>query len=231
MLVITGGEPFLWEDREHRLGDVVQYAKEKGYFRIVVCTNGVFPLESKADYLWVSLDGTSRNHNELRKSTLFDQIVRNLTESSHSRIYVNFTINALNSGVLEQEVEAILGLPNVRGVLLLLFTPYRGLEDSPVRLDPMQKKETLRKMQLLKRRHPFRITNSFAGIRALTRNTWRRPVWGSTVANGGELSTCCCREGIYDTEVCRECGCTPAVETWVLQSMKPSALLEYLRYL
>ena len=63
VLIITGGEPYLWSDANKNLEDLVEYAQKLGYFRILVCTNGTFKLESNADYLWVSIDGLPREHN------------------------------------------------------------------------------------------------------------------------------------------------------------------------
>ena len=231
MLVITGGEPFLWNDQDYGLDDVIEYAKRRGFFRAVVCTNGTYPLVSKADYLWVSLDGSAEAHNELRKDKLYQTVVRHLSESAHKGIYINFTISKLNLTTLRDDVESILGMKNIRGILLHLMTPYVGLEQSLISLDENERERAISEIIRLKRRHPARITNSFVGLKALQKGNWERPVWGSVVANQGQLSPCCCRAGIYNKEVCQKCGCTPAVETWGLQSLKPTALLEYLRYL
>ena len=91
----------------------------------------------------------------------------------------------------------------------------------------------LRIMQIreLKQRHPFKIVNSFDGLRLLGNDKWERPVWSSIVVNDGQLSPCCCRAGISDAEVCRNCGCSPAVETYALQNARPFAVLEWLRFM
>lgn len=86
-------------------------------------------------------------------------------------------------------------------------------------------------MQKIKLRHPLKASNPFDGLKALYKNDWERPVWSSMVINQSAVSPCCCRSGIYDQSVCAQCGCSPAVETLVLQQLKPLAIIENLRFL
>ena len=51
ILIISGGEPFLWCDDVYGIEDIVSYAKSLGFFKVFICTNGTFKLESKADSL------------------------------------------------------------------------------------------------------------------------------------------------------------------------------------
>ncbi len=231
MLVITGGEPFLWKDNLYNLNDVIDYAKNIGFFRVVVCTNGTFPLVSNADYLWVSLDGFPEENDEMRNSKIFKIILDNIMKSEHKKIFINYTITSKNLKSIEEFTGFILKFKNVKGILFHLFTPYIGLENSDLRLSKEEKIIAIQKMRRLKKRFPLKISNTFEGIITLKKGNWERPVWGGIVVNNGRLSPCCCREGIYNEEVCKECGCTPAVETYVLQEFKINAILEYLRFL
>lgn len=229
VLVITGGEPFLWRDKNFFMEDVVQYAKTLGFFRVVICTNGTFPLASKADYLWVSLDGFPKEHN-LMRGAIYSRVVHNIVTSPHKRIYINFTVSRVNADDFEKAAERMFKLKNVRGILFHLFTPYLGSEKS-LTLPAAERGEVIRKIYNIKKRHPWKVFNTFDGIKALSDDRWPRRVWGSLTINQGEMVPCCCRKGIYDGAVCKNCGCTPAVETWVLQTAKPLALLENLRFL
>ena len=125
MLVITGGEPMLWRDHCHNLDDVIGFARQLGFFRTVICTNGSLSLESAADYLWVSLDGNPGEHNFMR-GDIYQTIIENIIESKHPRIYANFTISKNNLGSFEKGAEAIFKIHNIRGILFHLFTPYIG---------------------------------------------------------------------------------------------------------
>jgi len=230
VLVITGGEPFVWKDQEgNTVEDVVSTAKKMGFFRVVVCTNGTHSLESSADYLWVSLDGTEDRHNFIRGS-IYSQVVENITRSGHKGIHVNFTISSNNLETFPAAAESILAIKNVKGILFHLYTKYLGGDESLV-LDEEERQQAIRKLRNCKIRHPVAVFNTFSGIAALRKDDWKRNTYASVTINRGVLSECCCRIGIYDEEVCRKCGCTPAVETWVLQTFKPFAIIENLRYI
>ncbi len=232
VLVITGGEPFLWrDDAGHGLWDVVDYAKQLGFFRTVICTNGTLELNSQADYLWVSIDGVPDEHDDLRGTGSYNKIMANIMNSRHQRIYVNYTISALNQCGFEMATADILHHKKIRGMLFHLFTPYVGLENSPLTLTGEQRRVAIEKLLAIKRKSPLRVSNTYAGLKALLSDEWERPTWASVVINDGELTECCCRRMICNENVCMNCGCTPAVETWVLQELKLSALLENLRFL
>lgn len=230
MLVITGGEPLLWYDSTgHNIEDVVFLAKKIGFFRVVICTNGTLPLKSGADYLWVSIDGFKEEHDGIRGS-IYNEVVSNITSSSHKGLYINFTISTNNCDTFPVAAEQILSLRNVRGILFHLYTKYIGGDES-LTLHSVKRQKVLCDLTDFKRKHPIATFNTFAGIRALQMDNWKRPTWASVTINQGVISECCCRVGIYDKDVCRNCGCSPAVETWVLQSLKLTAMLENLRYL
>ncbi len=229
VLIITGGEPFLWRDGPHGLEQVVAHARRRGFFRVVVCTNGTLKLRSSADYLWVSLDGAPHVHDGIRGEG-FQQVWRNIERSDHARIYVNYTASRLNADNLEDAFSRMAASPNIRGVMFHLFTPVLG-SDPALALDGETRRSVVRRMMRLKLRHPLKVTNTYDGLRVLADDCWQRPVWSAEVINQGVITTCCCREGIYDENTCRLCGCTPAMETWVLQQLRPLALLENLRFL
>ncbi len=231
MLVVTGGEPFLWKDGTCTLNDVILFAKDIGFFQTVVCTNGTFKLESDSDYLWVSLDGDKWQHNRLRNGDVYDKVVRNIAKSNHNKIYINFTINRINLRDFEKSALKIMKFKKMKGLMFHLCTPYVGLEESTLQLSDKEKDLAIKKILAIKKRHPVGVSNTFSGIKALENNKWERPIWGSIVVNSGEISGCCCRKDIYNEKVCENCGCTPAVETWVLQRMKPFAIIENLRFL
>ena len=230
MIVITGGEPMIWnDDLGNTVEDVVDFANSLGFFRTVICTNGTISLESSADYLLVSLDGFEIDHNKIR-GTVFSKVLKNITESSHRGIYINFTISSNNWKSFSESAEEILSIKNVNGILFHLFTPYTGCDESLL-LEPEQRQNVLQKLLNFKCRHPIKTFNTFAGISELRRDRWERPIWASVTINQGQITECCCRDGIYDESVCRRCGCSPAVETWVLQQLKMTAMIENLRYL
>ena len=89
---LEGGEPFLWRDAQHGIEHVVEYAHQVGYSTVIIYTNGTLPLETSADTVFVSIDGLRATHDSLR-GTSFDRIMKNVQDSSHASLFVNFTIN------------------------------------------------------------------------------------------------------------------------------------------
>lgn len=229
MLVITGGEPFLWSSNSHTLDDLVQFSKKPGFFRIVICTNGTYQLESSADYLWVSMDGDEEIHNEIR-GEICNSVWNNINSSNHKKIYINYTISRINQECFIRDSEQILKNRKIKGILFHIFTPYIGSDDTLL-LSKEERQRVLKKLLRFKRKHPIRVSNTFSGNRQLIRDNWKRPIWSSILINQGKTIECCCREGIYNKEICELCGCSPAVETYVLEKMKPLAIIENLRFL
>ena len=231
MLVLTGGEPLIWRDGARTVEDLITAARKMGFFRTVICTNGTLPLDSRADYLWVSLDGSGTRHDELRNSTITNIVIKNIKESQHPGIKINYTNNGLNISYVMEDIGEILSIANVKDVFIHIMTPYIGLEDSPVRLDHDDYGRAVKVIYEVKKKYGGRVINSYPGIKALATGEWERPVWGSLTVCNGQTGICCCRRGIYNEDVCKVCGCTPAVETWALQSLSPGAIVSYLRYL
>ena len=66
ILMIEGGEPFLWNDGAFDIQSVVGEAKRL-FFCVGVTTNGTFPIEVDADIVWVSIDGLKDTHDSIRE--------------------------------------------------------------------------------------------------------------------------------------------------------------------
>jgi MoaA/NifB/PqqE/SkfB family radical SAM enzyme len=164
------------------------------------------------------------------RGDVYERVVRNIEQSRHGSIYINFTISRENHDIFEEAAEEILKIRNIRGILFHIFTPYKG-SDPDLKLTAEEKDRVLGRLLKIKRKHPVRIFNTFDGLRAMRSKDWDRPIWASIVSNRGQIGPCCCREGIYDKEICEECGCTPAVETYVLQEGKVLAGMENLRFI
>src|SRR4030042_5376729 len=81
-LYLEGGEPFLWRENSFTHEDIITYAKKKGYFTVIIYTNGTHPLDSGADTIFVSLDGLKQAHDTIRGKS-FDRIINNILSSSH----------------------------------------------------------------------------------------------------------------------------------------------------
>lgn len=91
LLILEGGEPFLWRDGSHGIEDVIGAARDIGFARIGVTTNGILPIETTADIVWVSLDGMQATH-EANRGPVWDTIMANLAASRHPGLFSQVTI-------------------------------------------------------------------------------------------------------------------------------------------
>jgi len=215
-LEITGGEPFLYNDKNKNLEDIIKCAKEIGFYRILLCTNGTFPIKTSTDYVWVSIDGDKKTHDNIRGKT-YEKIMKNISESKHKKIFVNFTITKLNYRNLDFSVKEILSNRNINGILFHFFIPYITSDKLGVNKD--LKNRIIEIIFNLKKRYGKKICNTSSGLTYLKNEDWIKPVWGSLIIYDGKISTCCCRNEIVNKKICENCLSTPAVETYTVQNI------------
>lgn len=222
-LYVEGGEPFLWRDGPYRLEDIVDFARGLGYLTVIVYTNGTLPLKTAADTVFVSVDGLRDTHDALR-GTSFERIMGNIRESPHASLFVNFTVNSVNRHELRAFCEFVEGVDTIRGVFFYLHTPYYGHD--ALELDAVERRRVLTELLSLSRDH--RLLNTRAGLRAALRNDWARPMHVCTVFENGTLYECCRNAG--DPELCRECGYLSYAEIDQVMRLRPSAIVNALKY-
>jgi MoaA/NifB/PqqE/SkfB family radical SAM enzyme len=222
-LYLQGGEPYLWRDGEHNLDHVIEYAHDTGFFTVVVYTNGTMSLRSSADTVFVSLDGLRETHDRLRGES-FQRIMENIHRSTHPSLFVNFTINAYNRHELESFCSYVASVDRIRGTFFYFHTPYYGHDDLYV--PPEERVAILR--ELLRYKKKYRILNSRAGLMAALRNDWKRPLSTCTVHEKGHTYKCCRYPD--DSELCSNCGYLSYAEIDQTLRLKPSAIIEAMKY-
>ncbi|MBN1183173.1 MAG: radical SAM protein [Bacteroidales bacterium] len=222
-LYLEGGEPFIWKDNSYTMEDIVKYAKEKGYFTVVIYTNGTKPLQSIADTIFVSVDGLQATHDHLRGKS-FDRIIENIQASQHSSIYINYTINSVNKNDIEGFCEYISRIPQIRAAFFYFHTPYYGYDD--LYLDKKIRDEVLYTLIDLKKK--YKILNSIAGLKSSIRNDWKKNLDICRVYEGGKYYRCC-REN-KNGEVCKDCGYLSYAEIDQTIKLKPGAIRNAMRY-
>ena len=220
---LQGGEPFVWRDRQHSIEDIVKYAREKGFLAVIIYTNGTMPIETTADTVFISVDGLQKTHDYLRGRT-FDRIVGNICESQHPSLFINFTINNHNKDEIEDFCKHIGKMSRIRGIFFYFHTPYYGYDDLYV--DRNERNEILGRLLALKRK--YRILNSQAGLKSALNNDWKRPLDICRVYEKGEVYECCRYPG--DPRLCQNCGYLSYAEVDQTLKLKPSAILNALRY-
>jgi MoaA/NifB/PqqE/SkfB family radical SAM enzyme len=219
ILIVEGGEPFLWRSGEHDLGDVVAEGREL-FFCLGVTTNGTFPIETEADVVWVSVDGLRETHDRIRGRT-FDRIMANIAASSHPKIYAHVTINSLNVEEIPALVEHLAGV--VKGVTVQFHYPYEGLDESYC-LSPEQRVRVLDELIALKRRG-LPVADSVACLQALKGNNWKCHSWMIASADpDGRVVQGCYVKGRGRIS-CERCGFSAHTEMSLAFDGRPGAML------
>ncbi len=222
-LYLEGGEPFIWQDGPKGIEDIVRYARQRGYLTVVVYTNGTLPIQTSADTVFVSVDGLQSTHDSLRGKS-FDRIMGNIRESTHPSIFINYTINQCNKDDVRGFCEYIHPMQNIRGTFFYFHTPYYGYDE--LFLPPEERERMLH--TLLELRQKYRILNSRAGLHAVLRNDWKRPMGNCSVYEKGTIYNCCRYPN--DPELCRQCGYLSYAEIDQTLQLKPSAICNALKY-
>lgn len=222
-LYIQGGEPFIWHDRQYSIEDIVEYTHNIGYYTTVIYTNGTIPIKTSANTVFISIDGLQKTHDFLRGDT-FNKIMKNIQESTHRSLYINYTINNYNKDEIEAFCEYISAIDQIRGIFFYFHTPYYGYDN--LYIEPNERNEILIKLLNYKKR--YKILNSRAGLRSALHNDWARPLDICHVYERGNVYKCCRYPG--DKELCRNCGYLSYTEIDQTLKLKPSAILNALKY-
>jgi len=220
IVVFEGGEPFLWEDGDRSLHDLIAHAKR--YFpRVAVTTNGTFPLDCSADVVWVSLDGLRETHDRLRSGS-FSRILENLRSTTHPRVMVHYTMNRENWQDLIPLCTFLKTVPAVKGVTVQLFYPYDQGETF-LALEHRERKLALENAIRLKQDFP--LINSAGVLRRMIDNTWScRDDLLINVNPDGTITQGCYVKGRGEIH-CRECGFTPVAEASGALNLRPASLM------
>jgi MoaA/NifB/PqqE/SkfB family radical SAM enzyme len=218
-----GGEPFLWRDGDFGLEDLVRHARQRGFLTTVIYTNGTISLRTSADTVFVSLDGLQPTHDRLRGKS-FDGIMKNIQESAHPSLFINFTINNSNKIEIEEFCQYMTNIPNIRGIFFYFHTPYYGHDD--LYIEKEERDEILHHLLDLKKR--FKILNSKAGLRSALNNDWARPLAICRIYEKGNQHECC--KFPDDPEICHNCGYLSYAEIDQTLKVKPSAIINALKY-
>lgn len=216
-LYLEGGEPYLWRDGEYRLQDVINYAKEIGYLRVHIYTNGTYPLTARPDFTWVSIDGLAHNYQKIRGIPL-ENVLRNL-RGFKQRFAIICVINTINMAEIKVFLQFVQReIPKTR-VMFFFHTPYYGFDD--LFLSPDQKKDVI-KTVLQCKAEGLPVLNSKTGLNAILTGDYHHPtnLWW-VVDQTGEYQ--CCR-AFSTPKVCEHCGYSSCAEIVLSQSLNLDAL-------
>ncbi len=198
---LEGGEPLMWEQGGRTIEDLIQAARDMGFFSVTVTTNGTGPIATSADLVWVSLDGTREYHDAIRGEGVFDTLMENVAASSHPRVFTNMVINNQNWESVADVIKLVKRTPNLQGISLNFHTPHPGVEG--LLLPWQERREVLETIVDMKHKG-YPIINSYAGLWRMRSNDFAKHCWVTnfSMPDGTLLDEC---QGSKDG-VCDDCG-------------------------
>ncbi len=224
ILMLYGGEPFLWRDGDRRLRDLVLEAKRMGFAMVDVVTNGTFGLDlPEADLILVSVDGTREHHDQIRGTT-YDKVMASIAAAPRDNICLYMAINRRNLTDIEHVARLAQELPNVRAASFNLHTPYPGTEH--LALSPQQRSAACAELaRLIGQGYP--ILNLASTLPAVAENAWPTPCHQCVLVEDGEQWVC--GRCVEIPGLCDQCGYLFSAELSLLFSGSPRVVADAVR--
>lgn len=216
-----GGEPFLWEDQGRRVDDLCELAHTIGFFSCTITTNAQLPFpNSKADSIWVSLDGVGEYHEKVRGKGTFERLERNVAACGHPALSANMAINILNVDSVEAAIKYVKDSPYFQKISLNFHTPFPGTES--LALSPEKRKEVIDLIISYKKKH-YPIMNSISGLKYMRDLNFKKVCWMSNFifTDGTRCPECA---GSV-SGVCDKCGFCMAGEERAVMNLKPDTIM------
>ena len=214
-LYFTGGEPMIWEDAGHTVGDLVEFAGNLGFFD----TNGTKPLKTEGCKYIVTVDGPREIHNSIRQGT-FDLVMHNIDNAVTKEVFASITFSKANAAYLEQYVKELSSTGFSGRISFNLLTHCPEIIEQHG-LSPEEKGTLLDRIwQLKKAGYP--IVLSHAAYKALKNNHWKRPIPQVELGTREKIFTCC--RDVDNADICTTCGYAGCAEISQVLALKPSAL-------
>lgn len=224
ILLFYGGEPFLWEDSDRTLRDLVSEAKAMGFILVQVVTNGTFPLDlPEADLILVSLDGNRRHHNEIRGDT-YDRILNHIAAAPNRNICLYMAVNNINWQDIEEVSRLAQRLTKVKAVAFNFHTPYPGVES--LQLSGEETRSAVQAITALKQ-DGLPILNLVRALPRLIEHRFPAPCRQCVVMENGAGWTC--GRCIEIPGLCEKCGFAFAAELSLVFQGNLPVVGEFLR--
>ena len=230
ILLLYGGEPFLWRDGDRRLHDVVVEAHRMGFAMVGVVTNGTQGLDlPEADLIFVSVDGTAERHDAIRGHT-YDRVMAHIAAAPRDNLCLYMAINRINLADIEHVARTARDLPTVRAASFNLHTPYPGTEH--LSLTRQQRRQACTQIgRLIREGYP--ILNLASALPAVAENSWPTPCHQCVIVEDGQQWVC--GRCVETPGLCDHCGYLFSAELSLLFSGRPRVVADavhtYGRYL
>ncbi len=125
-----GGEVIIWRDGDYRIDDVIDLAREVGFFSATITTNAQLPFRgSHADSIWVSLDGYGKYHEMIRGEGTFARLEKNIAECGHPHLSVNMVVNKYNWESVAETIKYVKNNLAIESISINFYTPFPDAEN------------------------------------------------------------------------------------------------------
>lgn len=161
-----GGELYLWRDGDKTIDDVLDMAREVGFYSATITTNAQLPFNgSHADQVWVSMDGVGKYHDMIRGEGAFARLEKNIKAfGKHKPICVNMVVNNLNHSCVEEALEYVRQSDSIDCISVNFHTPFA--DTAHLYLEPQRRNEII-DLLIQKKKAGYPIMNSISGLKAM----------------------------------------------------------------
>lgn len=220
-----GGEPFIWRDGEKTVDDLCDLAKEIGFYSCTITTNAQQDFKgSRADSIWISMDGIGAYHEQIRGEGTWGRLVKNAETCGHKELSANMVINTLNHSCIRDAAEFVKNNPAFKCISFNLHTPFPGTEY--LALDEKSRLEVIEQIISLKK-EGYPIMNSVSGLRRMKDMNFKHCCWMTNfVFMDGTREPQCIGPKVGN---CLHCGFCMAGEEWAVVHFQPDTLLAGLK--
>lgn len=215
-----GGETMVWRDGTRNINDLIDLAKEIGFFSATITTNAQLPFTGcRADSIWVSLDGIGPYHEAVRGKGTFARLEQNIATANHKSLSVNMVVNTLNYESVDETIEYVRNNPHIKSISINFHTPFPETEYLMIDRD-LRNRIIDRVIAYKKKGYP--IMNSVSGLKKMKRNDFKRRCWVTNFVYPDGSHGNCIGEG---TDICNDCGFCMAGEMASVFNFCPDTIL------
>lgn len=215
-----GGETMIWRDGDKNINDLIDLAKEVGFFSATITTNAQLPFtHCKADSIWVSLDGIGPYHEAIRGKGTFARLEQNIATAHHKALSVNMAVNTLNYESVDETIEYVKNNPHIKSISINFHTPFEGTEY--LTLDMDIRNRIIDKVIAYKKKG-YPIMNSLSGLKKMKHNNFKKRCWVTNFIYPDGSRGLCIGDG---TDICKQCGLCMAGEMASVFNFCPDTLL------
>lgn len=227
-----GGEPFIWDDPTHLVdgrpadvNDLCDLAHELGFFSCTITTNAQKDFSgSRADSIWVSMDGVGEAHERVRGKGTFERLEKNVAACGFPHLSANMAINVLNADSVAAAIEYVASSPYFESISLNFHTPFPGTEALAL---PLEKRHEIIDLILDYKKRGYPIMNSRSGLKFMRDNDFIMRCWMTNfIFMDGTRSPQCIGA---DYGLCAQCGFCMAGEESAVFGLRPDTIFSGLK--